>query len=170
MSAFFQIADKSVLEILNKIIIDHHIDIDSVGTKIDVVFAFRDPEGEAPALTREGGRVFGMTKIISLKDRTKGMGDCEILLDGDAWPSMKETQKTALIDHFLTTLEVKRDKKGEFMYDDLQRPMIKLRPHDSVIRLFHSVASRNKKDSLEVQQLSSVFSEGQFYLPLTTTP
>jgi len=157
MSASFAMADRSVSDICEKIIQQHHTDLDSAEVKIDLLLAFRDPDGEAPAILKDGQRVWGAVKTIGLKDRVKGMGDCEIILDGDAWADMSGLTKVALLDHYLEHFEVKRDKNGDFIFDDINRPVIKMRPHDRIIRLFHSVSRRHGRESIEAIQLKSMF-------------
>lgn len=149
----YQIAPKELQKFCKEVIVQHHGDLDSADAKVDILLAFRDPEKEAPALSREGHRILGTSKVITLKDRVKGMGDCEIILDGDEWGAMSPQYQEALLDHQLEHFEVKRDKDGSFIFDDLNRPVIKIRPPDRVIRIFDSVASRYRDASLEMRQL-----------------
>lgn len=160
MPSSFAVADVTVTELCDDIIQKFHTDLDSSAVKIDIVLAFRDPEGESPALLKEGHRVWGSSKVISLKDRVKGMGDAEITLDGDAWANMNEKSKRAILDHYLEHFSVKRDKNGDFLFDDICRPIIKLRTPDKIVRLFHGAALRNGKSSYEASQLRSMFLSG----------
>ena len=166
MPSTYALAEARDKELLTEVVRGHHTDIDTTAVKIDLLFAFRDPEGDAPAILKDGLRVLGKVSPIGLKDRIKGMGDAEIIIDGDAWGTMNSLEKLALLDHFLTSLEVKRDKAGEFVYDDYQRPVLKSRPHDRVIRLYHDVAVRHGANSIEVKQMEDLFLQsGKMYLP-----
>ena len=134
--------------------------------EVDIVFAFRDPDGEAPAMEKDGHRILGQAKITSLKDRTKGMKDGEIMLDGDAWTGLTDKVKAALMDHELEHFECKRDKEGEFIFDDLNRPVLKMRNHDRQFGWFDTVAQRHRSDSMEILQLQKLFRDSeQIYLP-----
>lgn len=162
----FTLAPMAIHQLCKELIELYHSDLDTASVKVDIVMAFRDPDGEAPAMEKDGHRVLGQAKTITLKDRVKGMGDCEIILDGDAWDGLPEKQKAALLDHELEHFEVKRDKEGEFVFDDLTRPVIKLRSHDRQFGWFDTVAMRHRSDSMEIHQLRKLFTEGgQIYLP-----
>jgi len=157
----YSMAPEPLVELCREIIQRWHPDLDSADAKVDILLAFRDPEKEAPALSKEGHRILGTSKILSLKDRVKGMGDCEIVLDGDEWSAMTDAHKEALIDHQLEHFEVKRDKDGSFIFDDLNRPVLKMRPHDRVIRMYDSIIARHRETSLEMRQLRLAMSGGQ---------
>ena len=146
----------------------YHPDLDTTGATFDLVFALRDPESESdkPALAVSGQRVYGISKIHNLKDRILGLKDAEIVLDGDAWPAMSAQVKSAVLDHQLQYFEVKRDKDGEFVLDDLNRPVLALRKPDRSFGWFDAVADRHRQHSLEAIQLRRLFTEaGQTYLP-----
>lgn len=173
MPPTFALATKEVTKQAEKLIIENHVDLDSVAIKIDYVFAFRDPEGEEPAMKEKGHRIFAKASIVRLKDRAKGMGDGEILLDGDIWKDLSEGVRAAILDHELEHFEVKRETKtGDFIYDDLQRPVLKLRDHDRQFGWFDNVAQRHGGNSIEVMQLRQIFTQASpSYLPhLGSTP
>lgn len=168
MSATYSLADKNTELLCSDLVAKHHTDLDTTGATFNLIFALRDPEDESekPVLANKGHRVFGLSKIHNLKERILGLADAEILLDGDAWPRMSKEVKSAVLDHQLQYFEVKRDKEGEFVYDDLQRPILKMRQTDRSFGWFDSVASRHREHSMEVIQMRRLFSEsGQIYLP-----
>lgn len=167
MPTTYQRADEVVADLAGQIIALYHTDLFDVKPKIDYVFAFRDPDAEEPAIVVRGHRVMGQAKINNLKHRALGLGDAEILLDGDAWADMPDNRKRALLDHELEHLEVKRHKKtGEFLYDDLQRPAMKLRDHDREFGFFDNIAGRHGVDSFEIENLRRMFREaGGEYIP-----
>lgn len=150
-----------------ELMIKYHPDLDSVALKIDFLFVFRDPDGEAPAIMHQGHRALGLGSITKLKDRVKGLGDCEIQIDGDAWPDMPESDKLALLDHELEHFEVRRDKKtGDFQWDDINRPLLKRREHDREFGFFDNIARRHGASSIEVKNLRQMFTEaGHSYTP-----
>lgn len=166
MPSSYAMAEAEVRELCQELITAFHPDMDSADVKVDLLMAFRDPEGEEPALSKDKNRILGLSKTIGLKDRVKGMGDCEVILDGDAWQSLTLKEKSALLDHQLEHFEVKRDKDGSFVFDDINRPVLKIRPHDRVMRFFDTVASRHREHSIEADQLRSMFMrQHQTYLP-----
>jgi hypothetical protein len=169
MPAYYTLATPETVELCKAIVMLCHTDLDSTAAKIDILMAFRDPEGEEPAMVNKGHRLLTKSNVIKLKDRVKGMGDCEILLDGDIWEDLPTDRKRAIIDHALEHFEVKRDSHGEFVYDDLQRPEIKIRNYDRQFSFFDKVASRHRAASIEVNQLKRLFAESeQVYLPYIT--
>ena len=88
------------------------------------------------------------------------------MLDGDAWPALHSQAKKALLDRQLQYVEVKRDKTGEILWDDLQRPILRPRRPDRVVAFFHTVAGRHGASSIEVMQLRKIYTDqGQSYLP-----
>ena len=161
MPTSYSMAAPPANELCQDIIQKYHVELDSVGVKVDILLAFRDPDSEKPSL----GGIWGISKLINLKDRVKGMGDCEIILDGDACANFSKENWEALLDHQLEHFEVKRDKNGDFIFDDINRPVLKLRPHDRVIRLFHGPAARHGNSSYEAQQLRSMFLNDPGLLP-----
>lgn len=168
---YFAVATKEVKPLADGLIIQYHPDLDSAAVKFDFLFIFRDVEGEAPALEEKGQRIFGKVNILPLKDRVKGNGDAELIIDGDEWPDLTNEVKKALVDHLLCSLEVKRDKDGSMKYDDLERPLLRIRPHDRVIKFFDAVAQRHGVNSYEVNQVKRLFREaGQTYLPFIDGP
>jgi len=168
VSAIFSLADTETEKLCADLLQKYHGDLDTTGATFDIVFALRDPEStsDKPALAVRGQRVYGLSKIHSLKDRILGLKDAEIILDGDAWPSMSAKVKSAVLDHQLQYFEVKRDKEGEFILDDLNRPVLAMRQPDRSFGWFDAVADRHRDHSLEAMQLRRLFTEaGQTYLP-----
>lgn len=141
-----------------------------IGVKIDFVFAFGDvnDDGEQinDAITKNGVRALGVTRIIPLKDRAMGRGDVEILLDGDNWKTATEEEQAALLDHELHHVSVKADAHGNVQYDDLGRPQIKLRKHDIEVGWFSVIADRHGIASMERAQAKKIMdNQGQYFWP-----
>jgi hypothetical protein len=147
-------------------LIDHKV-------TIDFVFAYcdRDEDSGEPinfAITERNRRVFGITSIIPLKGRVKGLGDVEILIDGDWWHEATAAEQKALLDHELHHVSVKISK-GVIQYDSHGRPKIKLRPHDLEVGWFKVIAERHGSNSFEVKQAAAAFDAfGQAFWPELT--
>lgn len=138
--------------------------------KIDFVFARGDVNDKGvrlnDALTRNGIKALGITRVISLKDRVLGRGDAEISLDGDWWPTASAEEQAALLDHELHHVSVKSDRAGNAQYDDIGRPLIKLRKHDQEFGWFKCIAERHGAASQErIQAKSMMDNQGQYYWP-----
>ena len=149
---------------------EDHAPLGSAQVKIDFVLAFGDVndagETVGNAITKNGFRAFGVTKIMPLKDRTMGRGDVEIMLDGDNWRTSTEDEQAGLLDHELHHISVVADRAGNVQYDDISRPLIKLRKHDIEVGWFSLIASRHGTASIERQQAKSIMDgKGQFYWP-----
>ena len=80
---------------------------------------------------------------------------------------MSQEEQKALLDHELEHFEVKRDKHGSFLYDDINRPLLSIRKHDRQHGSFDNIAKRHGTASGEVKQfLATIFDDsGQSYLP-----
>src|SRR6266576_2416964 len=132
---------------------------------LDLVFAFPDYDeatGEPinDALKKNGVKALGVTRIVNLKDRAKGLGDAEICLDGHWWETADENEQRALLDHELH--HIVPTKKT----DDLGRPKLKLRKHDAefgwfaIIAQRHGIASQERKQAAKMVEIY-----GQFFFP-----
>lgn len=168
----FQKANTEVLRIAQEVLAKYpeHKPLIEVGLKIDYVFAFAslndDGEPVGHALTKNGVMAYGIARILNLKDRVKGLGDCEIAIDGDWWATTGDEEKAALIDHELYHFSLKVDKKGAVQMDDIGRPKLKLRKHDYEFGWFNAVAKRHGVHSLERHQAKQILDNaGQYYWP-----
>lgn len=153
----FQKADEEVYQLAKQLIekYEGHQDLISAKVRIDIVFAYgpRDDNNKllAPALKYQGVEALGIARKISLKDRSKGMGDAEISLDADWWEGKAmPAQRVALLDHELHHIAVARDLYGLFRVDDLMRPIITLRKHDWQFGWFDVIAKRHGINAIEV--------------------
>lgn len=136
------------------------------GVRVDYLFAFGDRDettGELKnyGLKRAGIRALGVCKVVSLKDRTKGMGDAEITLDGDYWNEIDKKDQEAILDHELHHIVVSMADN-----DALGRPKLKLRKHDFEVGWFKVIADRHGVNSVERRQAKVVFDTmGQSFWP-----
>jgi len=138
--------------------------------QVDFVFAYasHDKQGftKAPALTHHGIRAPGQTRVLPLKDRAMGRGDAEVTLDHDWWADAPDEQRLAVLDHELHHLVVDKTAAGEVKTDDLQRPLLKLRKHDTQVGWFKIIAARHGPASQERMQAASLMDEGgQYFFP-----
>ena len=142
-----------------------HASIRDNHVKIDFMFAnaFVDEKTGEPiedAIKHHGVKALGVTTKISLKDRAKGMGDAEVLLDGDWWEQATPEEQAALLDHELHHIV------GTSKRDAIGRPIVALRQHDHQFGWFEVIAKRHGQASQEVQQAARMMDQsGQSYWP-----
>jgi hypothetical protein len=168
----FKSCEKSVHKLAQLLIgrYPDHKPLEAVELKLDLVFAFADTDEKGKplndAITKNGIRALGVTRALPLKDRAMGRGDAEICLDGDWWATAIGDEQAALLDHELHHVSLKTDKCGNIKYDDLNRPLIKLRKHDVEVGWFKVIAERHGLASQERQQAGKIMdSQGQYYWP-----
>lgn len=142
-----------------------HHPLRACGVRIDFLFAHADIDQKTglaknDAIRHRGRKALGLCRKIKLKDRAKGMGDAEIILDGDWWASVTEAEQRAVLDHELHHLAYTGEK------DDLGRPKLVLREHDFEAGWFTVIAARHGVNSQERRQATAFFEvHGQFYFP-----
>lgn len=132
--------------------------------KIDFVFAYgtRDDDGKliGDAIKQHGVKALGLCRIVNLKDRAKGLGDAEIVIDHDWWETAGREEAKAVIHHELYHLKPTGDT------DDLGRPKLKLRKHDFQFGWFTGIAKIHGEFSQERKQAKAIMdTEGQYYWP-----
>jgi hypothetical protein len=168
----YQKANKSVHQLAAQLIgrYPDHKPLEAVEIKLDLVFAFADTDEKGrplnDALTKNGIKALGITRAVPLKDRALDRGDAEIALDGDWWKTASGDEQAALLDHELHHISLKTDKNGNIKYDDLNRPLIKLRKHEIEIGWFKCIAERHGSASQERQQAKKIMDGfGQWLWP-----
>ncbi len=147
-----------------------HPELAKEGVKVDLVFAHapEDDDGNVmgPAVKHHGYPATSVARIVSLKDREKGNGDCEITLDGDAWPDFSEDERAAVMDHELYHFRLQRDKENDVKHDSGNRPKMTMRHHDVQIGWFNEIATRHGTASMERKQAVQLIADnGQYYWP-----
>ena len=165
----FKPADKSIADLLKRVINTFPDHAPLVDVKIDLVLAYPDTNDNGDpvndALTLRGMKALGITRKLNLKDRAMGRGDAEITLDGPYVEGSPEPEVVALMDHELAHIQV-REKNGEKLTADLGRPELKLRKHDHEFGWFERVAQRHGAHSQErIQAARMMDSSGQAYWP-----
>lgn len=163
-------ASAEVGQIVEAMIEKYHGELQDAEVNVECLFAYatKDKNGDpvGPAVLLGGYQCAAVVRVLNLKDRTAGRGDCEIVIDGDRWDTWGDDEKAALIDHELEHLELKTDKDGGVIRDDLGRPKLRLRKHDYQFGWFDSIARRHGPASFEVQQYRKhVTTRHQQWLP-----
>lgn len=160
--ATFTPARDDLLATVADVMEKYHNELHAADVTIDVLMAFgtRTETGDlvSPALTEKGWPCRAKIRKTPLKDRAKGCGDAELLIDGDEISTWNQRQLESLISHELSHLELKHDKEtGYAKTDDLGRPVLNICLHDYQLGGFHNVAHRWGDDSFEVADMQSIF-------------
>jgi hypothetical protein len=176
MTTTYEQAIEPAAGILAEVIQRWHRNLSDADVTIDLLAAHAPENAGAeeadqiPALTRGGYAVAAYTRVVALRDRTAGLGDAQIIYDGDAWRHWSPETRLAVLDHELEHLELVRDSEGEVKQDDLGRPRLRIKPHDHQHGWFDAVAQRHGAASLEVQQAQRLMDErGQLYFAFAAT-
>lgn len=151
-------ANDEVQDLAKHIVKVFHADLNDAGLRIDYVFVATDSE-EAPALTLHGVTCMAIARIIGPKERAKGLGDCEVVIDEARWIGKTSAEKQAILDHEINHFELRRNKKGRVKLDPNGRPMLSTRKHDIDVGHFIEVAKRHGINSMEVQQMAHIYLE-----------
>jgi len=169
MSTIYERATLETIDTASELLRAHYPGLVGAKVKIDFIMArasLDEATGEptGPAITHQGYPANGLCRILSLKDRVMGRGDCEIILDGDQWPKWKDEVRRALIDHELYHVQICMDERtGQLKRDDIGRPKLRLRKHDFQVGWFHEIAERHGKASFEVRQALTLKCRANIY-------
>lgn len=149
----FERAPAEVGQIVDRMMDRYHPQLRDAGVTITCLMAFpttdKNGDNSGPPLKHQGYPALAIVKVIGLKERTDGRSDAEICIDGDAWMLRSEAEKDALVDHELEHLELKTDKNGALVRDDLERPKLKIRRHDFQAGFFDSIVRRHGRAAPE---------------------
>ncbi len=167
MPVIYSMPEPDDTALLARVQADWHKGLAGVEARVQILFASADPADETPkAPVKHGGYPARATiRVVPTKDRLVKGYDAEMLVDHDWWRDASEARKVALLDHELSHLEVvtksvkdKSEKKTDMtkvVYDDLNRPKLKLRKGDwSAGDGFSAVVERHGKDASEFENLS----------------
>jgi hypothetical protein len=158
--------DHVLFEHLSAVMTKYHPSLRDAAVVVDLLLAYgpRDKNGDikGPALKDRGCACAAKIRSTNLKDRAKGNGDLEIVLDGDRLDTWSDETIQSILSHELTHKELKTDKEGNLKRDDLERPLFSTRNHDREFGWFDSVARVFKEDSLEVVQATEMVHSVQF--------
>jgi hypothetical protein len=170
MGTVYWKADASIVAFIDNVMEKYHQDLHINKVKIGTIMAMSSSE-ETTALKLHGYPVAAMVKIVPLKDRITKEYDVEMLVDATLWKESSIKRKTALIDHELSHLAVKRKKPekpkkgepvkesgnlGEVVYDDIGRPVVKTVKADyNVGDGFLHVIQRHQEESFETININN---------------
>jgi hypothetical protein len=130
-----------------------------VSTQCVMALADTDEDGDpkGPAIKCHGFPAAATVRITSPKARCHGHAMVELTIDEQRWEELTEAQRTALIDHELTHLEVAKENGGkDIAYDKSGNVRLKIRQHDWQIGGFESVIQKHGKDALEAMSVMEV--------------
>jgi len=144
MPTTYQEAPNEVAVMLAEIVSKWHPKIERAGVTFLLLFA-HGKDGEN-ALKLHGYPAAAIVNVVNLPDRVAGLPDCRIRIDGDRWPMWSDAKRQAILDHEAEHVEVQHDAKGNVKRDDVERPKLKLRPHDVEV-----IMKRHREASVEVQ-------------------
>lgn len=169
MPTIYEPADSDVHSKIYSIATTFHGELVEAGVTISALFAANE---DGAAVKLNGYPCAAVVKINSYKDRVEGKADATITLDKDEWDGATPDQRTALLDHEITHLELKLDPKtNKVKRDDLGRPKLGMKLHDVQHGWFHSVAHRHGLNSYEVRQARTFADEhGQTYFGWVSPP
>jgi hypothetical protein len=162
MPIVFEKAPQDVVELLNSVIQEHHRELNDAGVNVGVLMQTKfegkdEDQEEVPSLKCHGAYANAVVRVVSRKNRTYRNEDAEITIDAVIWKTLSIPHKTALLDHELTHLVVKRDQKTEkFKLDDLNRPCLGMIPDDFTLTGFLDVVRRHGDAALEYQSVTRV--------------
>lgn len=158
--------DHELQEQLRTVVKKFHSGLADAGVVIDLLLAFgprsKDGDLKGPAMKDHGCQCAAKIRHTNLRDRAKGNGDLEILLDGDRIDEWSERTIMGIFDHELSHKELKTDSEGAVKRDELDRPLFRTRYHDREFGWFDHVARRWAEDSLEVIQAKQMVHSTQF--------
>jgi hypothetical protein len=137
-----------------KVMEQNHHELYDAGVTVTTLIA-RSEDG--PAIKVRGCEAAGCIRITKLTERTLGMGDALMILDGERLDSWTSKRLQAVIDHELRHLVLSKSKKtGAIQRDDLDRPRLKIRMHDFEFGWFARTAELYGEDSYEVSQAREI--------------
>ena len=169
--SWFSIANEEINLTIQKVMKENHPDLHAEGVTITALIA-RSEEG--PAIKVRGCEAAGCIRITGLAERTMGIGDAVMTLDGERLDSWSSRRLQAVIDHELRHLVLSKSKKtGAVQRDDQDRPKLKIRVHDVEFGWFARTAELYGDDSYEVAQVREIGAAAwvQHFLPgLETDP
>lgn len=149
--------DDPISVMCQKVIDEWHPDTKAAGVTIDILLV---TSTTGHALAPGGWPAAACIRIVSLKDRTKGVADVEIQIDGDTWGDRSEAEQEGLLDHELYHLIPTKEDEGEgYKLDEAKRPKITMRPHTIQVGWFQEIAERRGEASPEIVQAKKLMKQ-----------
>jgi hypothetical protein len=152
--SWYSIANEEVNLTIQKVMKENHGDLHAAGVTVTALIA-RSEEG--PAIKVRGSEAAGCIRITKLAERTLGLGDALMTLDGERMDAWTSRRLQAVIDHELRHLMLAKNKKtGQIQLDDEGRPKLRIRPHDFEFGWFARTAELYGEESYEVSQAREI--------------
>ena len=152
--SWFSIANEEINLTIQKVMKENHGDLHAEGVTITAMIA-RSEEG--PAIKVRGCEAAGCIRITKLMERTLGLGDAVMILDGERLDAWSSKRLQAVIDHELRHLVLAKNKKtGQIQRDDEGRPKLRIRPHDFEFGWFARTGELYGEESYEVSQAREI--------------
>jgi hypothetical protein len=152
--SWYSIANEEVNLTIQKVMKENHGDLHAAGVTVTALIA-RSEEG--PALKVGGKEALGCIRVTKLTERTLGLGDALMILDGESMIAWSSKRLQAVIDHELRHLMLAKNKRtGEIQLDDEGRPKLRIRPHDFEFGWFARTAELYGEESYEVSQAREI--------------
>ena len=154
-----------ITEVIEEIAAKHHEPLVNAGVTFDVMVAIPSENDGSDLVKLHGRECYAVVQVTPYKLRCRGMSDVTLWVDGPKWDGLDSRQRKALIDHELLHLELQWTKSrvvaevtipARVKTDDLERPKIKLRPHDWEIGGFDLIVNRWGDDSIEIEQCKAM--------------
>jgi hypothetical protein len=147
-------------EMLDHVLRTYHHKLLDYKVRVKLILTFKhDKEDIAiPSLTGYGKQpTVAKTRLLKPKEKFYHPVDVEITLDKVLWSELTEPVKESVLDHELSRVEFKRDKKtGDPVMDDLSNPILKIKPHDYVTWGIFGVVARHGKNSQEYAEVEKL--------------
>ena len=152
--SWYSIANEEVNLTIEKVMKENHGELHAAGVTITALIA-RSEDG--PALKVGGREALGCIRVTKLTERTLGLGDALMILDGESMMAWSSKRLQAVIDHELRHLMLAKNKRtGEIQRDDEGRPKLRIRPHDFEFGWFARTAELYGEESYEVSQAREI--------------
>lgn len=145
---------------LKSVMSTNHPKLTEAGVTVSLLQAHgkRNAEGEltSPTLKSHGYPALALVKINNQRDRTDGLADATVIIDGDQFFDLSHEKQVAVLDHELEHLEVVYDEDGNIQLDDCNRPKLKMRLHDLFVGGFKSIVLRHGENAVEIGHIEAV--------------
>lgn len=164
MATTYSAADGECLSLLSRVMAEHHPKLAEAGVKVDVLMA-ENPNGDA---VKVGGCPAPLaTSVVKAKERAKGGGDAEVVIDLFAWGQMTPRHKVGALDYALEQLELVPRKKPEenepaWATDDRGRPKLRKKKGDWAVGTgYAACVERNGDFALEFLNIRQAWAMAQ---------
>lgn len=147
-----------VREMVELVMSRYHQPLVDAGVTLDIMIALPKETDGTDLVRLHGRECYATIGINSYKLRAQGLADATLRVDGIKWRDLTERERAALIDHELLHLElrtkVEDHETGQEVVarDDMDRPKLKIRPHDWEIGGFDLIVSRHGEHAIELEQ------------------